>query len=323
MRDVNMLLQQAAEKCVQAHRVLLQRGASVIHETGHGTRVVVKGRKLPALTYRFEGAPAIVRMPLGSKETANQGMVTLYVRASSQSGKALRDHLPEGVLLKDTYAPGTAKPAASVLNCVYMGPKHGHQALMLHVAPSALDALLDIYLDDMPVPECHAKPEVGITTPFQTTAEKNTNTNGRPMDVDMFQALLERRSEMGEQGELIALQFEIARLRSLGCFDPEQHVQLVAQSDVGCGYDIHTTYGEERFIEVKSSSLAAAPLYLSENERKVLTELGSKAWLYRVALHTGGLTGDVLTVQDPMSCLEVHLEPVVYRLDARLLVLQD
>lgn len=323
MRDVDMLLQQAAEKCVQAHRVLLQRGASVIHETGHGTRIVAKGRKLPALTYRFEGAPAIVHMALGSKETANQGMVTLYVRASSVSDKALRDHLPKGVLLKDAYAPSTAKPAASVLNCTYMGPKHGHQALMLHVAPSALDALLDIYLDDMSVPYFHAKPEAGVTTPFQTTAEKTTDTNGCLMDADMFQALLERRSEIGEQGEHIALKFEIARLRSLGCSNPEHYVQLVAQSDVGRGYDIHTTYGEERFIEVKSSPLAAAPLYFSENERKVLTKLGSKAWLYRIAIHTGGLTGDVLTVQDPMPGLEGHLEPVVYRVNAHRLVLQD
>lgn len=46
MRDVEMLLQQAADKCVQAHRVLLERGASVIHETGHGSSADAKGRKL-------------------------------------------------------------------------------------------------------------------------------------------------------------------------------------------------------------------------------------------------------------------------------------
>ncbi|KUF39899.1 DUF3883 domain-containing protein [Comamonas kerstersii] len=313
MRDVEMLLQQAADKCVQAHRVLLERGASVIHETGHGSSADAKGRKLPALTYGFEGTPAVVRMALTSSDKANQGMVTLYVRASSQSGQALCDRLPEGVLLKETYAPGTAKPAASVLACTYMGPKHGHQALMLHVAPFALHALLDIYLDEMSAPARHAKPATPVTT------SPLTATTARVMDADMFQALLERRSEIGQQGEQVALQFEMARLRRMGCPDPERHVQLVAQSDVGRGYDIHTTYGEERCIEVKSSPSPAATLYLSENERQVLTTLGDKAWLYRVALHADGCTGNVLAVQNPMSCLEAHLEPVAYRIDARLL----
>lgn len=98
----------------------------------------------------------------------------------------------------------------------------------------------------------------------------------------MFQALLERRSEIGQQGEQVALQFEMARLRRMGCPDPERHVQLVAQAMWAGATTFTPPMGKSAALKSKVP-LPAATLYLSENERQVLTTLGDKAWLYRVA----------------------------------------
>lgn len=162
MRDIESLLAQAAEKCTQAHRVLLQRGASVIHETGHGK---AQDGELPNFTYGFQANPAVVRMALSSSEKANQGFVTIYVRANSLRGKSLKERLPQDVICKKEYFPnGVKKPAASVLACPYMGPKNGHRALRLHVAPSALNALLDLYLDTTPTHPQAPLPVAASTT---------------------------------------------------------------------------------------------------------------------------------------------------------------
>lgn len=133
-----------------------------------------------------------------------------------------------------------------------------------------------------------------------------TGANGirQPMSIEEFQAQLDRRSEIGEAGERIALDREWQRLgsREVGCPDPKRYVEHVALTDVGRGYDIETTWpGHERCIEVKSSTSSGNDIFMSDNEKRVLTELGDRAWLYRVVVDANGDGEVVLRLNDPIS----------------------
>ena len=138
------------------------------------------------------------------------------------------------------------------------------------------------------------------------------------MDAETFEALLERRSEIGQAGELLVVQDEIERLKNLGCGDAHRWVERVALTDVGRGYDIASTWpGQERYIEVKSTSSASNGLFITVNEREVMAGLGSRAWLYRAVVRMDG-TGDVVArMRDPMRALAGDaFVPVVFRVDA-------
>lgn len=139
-----------------------------------------------------------------------------------------------------------------------------------------------------------------------------------PVDAETFEALLERRSEVGQAGELLAVQDELSRLAGLGCTEPHRWVERVALVDVGRGYDIASTWpGHERFIEVKSTTAASGGLFITSNERRVLADLGERAWLYRVVLKADGTGEVVIRLQDPMRVLPPEaFEPVVFQVGA-------
>lgn len=148
----------------------------------------------------------------------------------------------------------------------------------------------------------------------------STGTNGirRPMTLEDLQSQLDRRSEIGEAGELIALEYERARLRSkdIGCPDPDRYVKHVALTDVGRGYDIESFWpGNERCIEVKSSTNSGNDIFMSDNEKRVLTELGNKAWLYRVVVDADGDGEVVLRLNDPMNKIpDTNISAAVWRI---------
>jgi hypothetical protein len=130
-----------------------------------------------------------------------------------------------------------------------------------------------------------------------------------------FASLLERRSENGRAGEMLVILDEMARLRACGCPRPEDYVKRVAESDVGCGYDVASTWPcEERCIEVKTTTCPGSDFFLTANERAVLGELGEHAWIYRVeadANHDGKI---VARLNNPMRKIaEAQMTPVVWR----------
>lgn len=139
-----------------------------------------------------------------------------------------------------------------------------------------------------------------------------------PVDAERFEALLERRSEVGQAGELLAVQDELSRLAELGCTEPHRWVQRVALDNVGLGYDIASTWpGHERFIEVKSTTSSTSGFFITSNERRVLGDLGDRAWLYRVVLKPDGTGEVVIRLQDPMHMLLTEdFEPVVFQVGA-------
>jgi hypothetical protein len=189
--------------------------------------------------------------------------------------------------------------------------------------PSAEDALEDIHQNVPPQAS-------GITVSDSISSESimasenepspSTGTNGirRPMALEDFQSQLDRRSVIGEAGELIALEYERARLRSkdIGCPDPDRYVKYVALTDVGRGYDIESSWpGHERFIEVKSSTNSGNDIFMSDNEKRVLTVLGDRAWLYRVVVDADGDGDVVLRLNNPMNKIpETNISTAVWRI---------
>lgn len=150
--------------------------------------------------------------------------------------------------------------------------------------------------------------------PFSGTG---ANSIRQPMSAKEHQAQLDRQREIGEAGELIALEFERQRVGAteVGCPDPKRYVEHVALTDVGRGYDIESTWlGHERCIEVKSSTSFGNDIFMSENERSALKELGKKAWLYRVVIDANGNGEVVLCLNDPISEItEENFSTAVWR----------
>jgi hypothetical protein len=127
----------------------------------------------------------------------------------------------------------------------------------------------------------------------------------RQVSADELLAQLDRNAETGRAGELIAVLYELDRLTAAGCPNPQSFVRRVSLTDVGKGYDIDSTWpGEERCIEVKSTTRQGSDIYLSANEVEVLEALAEKAWLYRVLVGADG-TGSVIgnPMQNPVPAL--------------------
>lgn len=156
---------------------------------------------------------------------------------------------------------------------------------------------------------------------FEVAAfEKTSDTTAAPkqarkLSEDELRHQLERQSETGKAGELMVVLDEMARLVACGCQEPENYVQRVSESDVGRGYDIESKWpGEERCIEVKTTTSPGSDFYLTLNEINALGDLGAKAWLYRVALDTQGGGAITLRLQDPLKSIsEEQMVPIVWR----------
>jgi hypothetical protein len=98
------------------------------------------------------------------------------------------------------------------------------------------------------------------------------------ISLENFLLMQERKSEIGQKGELIAFMDELTRLhKECDCPTPKYFVTQISTDDVSKGYDIESTYpGHERCIEVKTSTTDVGSFYLSDNERNTLKQLGQK-----------------------------------------------
>lgn len=106
-----------------------------------------------------------------------------------------------------------------------------------------------------------------------------------PISPEEDQERRKQQAENGKLGEILAMQYEIERLRSLECENPEAYVDHVALRDVGAGYDFCSVWnGETRFIEVKSGESKTNSFFISSNEVDTLTELKEQGWIYLVDL---------------------------------------
>lgn len=289
---------------LHAIRLLEERyGASDYHDSGHTNTAPAWIFKLP----RYGNAEVGVRM--------NKRDTTLYMRDRTCDGMRLRDLIPAGKVAK--VYPSDGKPAASVLNSVYLGPSTSNEVLMLELEPDDVEAVLTAFFG-----KGSENGGVSAAAEERRGTDKTVAGNGirAGLTEEDFASLLERRSETGCAGEMLVILDEMARLRACGCPRPEDYVKRVAESDVGCGYDVASTWpGEERYIEVKTTTCPGSDFFLTANEGAVLGHLGKKAWLYRVEMDGKSEGRIVAKLNDPMTTItEAHMTAVVWRVASRM-----
>lgn len=91
------------------------------------------------------------------------------------------------------------------------------------------------------------------------------------------------KARIGALGELLILQYEQERLKSLGVNKEPEH-KSKSEGD-GLGYDIlsYDEKGKEIFIEVKTTSSGAnTPFYITRNELEKSKQANDKYFLYRL-----------------------------------------
>lgn len=113
----------------------------------------------------------------------------------------------------------------------------------------------------------------------------DSETDSSTLSPQDFDLRWKKQMQNGLAGEVIAKNYEINRLRLLGCEDPESHVEHVSLYNVSAGYDIRSMWkGEIRCIEVKTSETTSSSFFISANEVETLTRLKSEGWIYFVNL---------------------------------------
>jgi len=258
-------------------------------------------KKSPRVAYRFPAhGDAYVVLPFNKRD------FSLYVRDVARTGRRLSAWLPKDAVL-DTYPPASAITSLESGKVPYLKPSRDNHVLRVTVPRERLRALLNEYLAVVEEPSVSNAPATAPPDPAPAPAPIHAPAAGarKPIAADDLREQLDRNSKIGRAGEEIATAYEIRRLRDLKCPNPEEHVRPLFEVDVGRGYDIDSTWpGEERCIEVKSTTRVGSDIYLSENERVVLKALADKAWLYRVLVTPDGGRVVGKPLRNPIGLLE-------------------
>ena len=284
-----------------------QFGGVLTHDSGHAPNTN------PTWIFTFPdraNAQLALRM--------NRSKLSLYLRARSLDGQDMSTVAGATVFIEKCYTASDKGVLASLLSpaAPFLNPSPSNPLLRIRTNLISLSALLGKYLG---IPVITA---AGESKPKGESAlDEGTNASGkmgsrRATTLEELLAQLDRNADTGARGEQLVLVDELQRLHECGCPVPKDFVELKAVSDVGCGYDIASTWpGQERYIEVKTTRVPGSDIFLTENERRVLSELGEKAWLYRVYLGEEG-EGDITArLQNPVRRIaEDAFTPVVWRI---------
>jgi hypothetical protein len=243
----------------------------------------------------------------------NKKKLSLLMRGETVDGRAF-EPLIEGIApVAERYIDEKKGVASSVLRkrAPFLNPSPGNQLLRVVPQLEKVAQLVSIYLADNQTP----RPNDRLLESGAAAGESTTPRPRVPLTAEEFEIQQERNSEVGQAGELLAVQDELERLRQFGCPEPKKFVSRVALSDVGRGYDIESTWpGHERCIEVKTSTKSGSDFFLTQNERRVLSELAQRAWLYRVLVQENGIGEVTARICDPMSRINNdELTPVLWR----------
>lgn len=152
-----------------------------------------------------------------------------------------------------------------------------HEAISRATAAEArrggVRSILDIVIDPPEIDRSHKR----------YVREKPRSRRGR------FVNWLERESRnrsLGEQGELLVLEYEDARLRAAGQRTLANRVEQISKTEGdGVGYDIRSfdEDGQDRYIEVKTTRYSKySPFFASAVEVEASGELSGQYHLYRV-----------------------------------------
>lgn len=257
----------------------------------------------PTWAFELPRYGAVVGRPM------NQPNLSLHRRNRTLDVRKLAD-IPAPELVSKVY-PRDGRPRRNIKDSPFLDAAAGNECVLLRLDRSDLEPLFETFLA-LPAPAPKAPPP-------DPTSSASPGPGAPPSaDAEAYEALLERRSEVGRAGEMLVVLDEIERLSRAGCADPDCWVERVAESDVGRGYDIASTWPvPERYIEVKSTTSAGSDFLITDNERKVL---GAKVWLYRVVLASDG-TGTVsCRMPDPTHKLpDEAFEPVLFHVSGKTL----
>jgi hypothetical protein len=286
-------------------------GAVLTHDSGH-TKVG------PTWIFTFpkhSNAQLAVRM--------NKEKVTMYMRSKALSGQSMLDLAVDFYILQKTYPLPDGHPAQSLRNpehAPFLNPTRDVPLLLIQPNVGSLKEILDLYL---------AVPVGGVVTtegasPSNEAPDSESEPSRRKPPAMTEQHLLDqldRNALTGKAGELLVVLDELKRLRDCECSEPEKFVKLISIDDVGRGFDIASTWpGEERFIEVKSTTVARSDFFITENECIMLSALGNEAWLYRVFVNADG-SGEITSrLQNPIERIAFeHKTPAVWRVKGKAL----
>lgn len=298
-------LKSVGNKIWDAISVMEERyGGQLTHDSGHGKDV---NDKATTWIYTFpEFGDAQIAVPM------NRGKLSLLMRGTTLDGCALKDVVGDLAVVAQTYVDPNKGVASSVLGprAPFLNPGPTNPLLRVIPHPGSMDALLALYLAAARGAVSGALLDAGDLP--EPAAGRGSR---RVVTADELQRQLNRNTETGNAGELIAVKDELERLRKARCPEPNLYVKRVALTDVGRGYDLESTWpGHERCIEVKSTSRAGSDFFVTENERQVLSALGNRAWLYRVVVGADGGGAVMSRLQDPINRIDQeHVIPVVWR----------
>jgi hypothetical protein len=248
--------------------------------------------------------------------------ITVYANQISQSGNRFADDQIGGISVKERYpimartVEGKRGIAWRVSELPSLNPEHNEVMRINASGAEPFAQFLAWYTDQQEAP---SETSAGLEFDRDTWVDLNLDAgrsklHRKAISQEDFVRVLERRSEIGKAGEAIAFESEARRLQEV-CPAPKDFINHVALDDVGKGYDIETTWpGHERFIEVKSSTRGSNGFYISANERKVLKDLGTKAWIYLVEVGADGTGSVAKRLPDPMHSIpEENFAPIAWR----------
>jgi hypothetical protein len=290
-------------------------GAELTHDSGHDKE---GGEKATTWIFTFpKFGDAQVAVPM------NREKLSLLVRGITVDGRELAEHLNAVGKVASRYTDSRKGVASSLLgsHAPFLNPSPENPLLRVIPNPDSVEELLALYLgvgiartdnrDLMDASVASKEPSVSTSA---DEAMGRASRSHRAITAEELEQQLGRNSEIGRIGEEIAHAHEVRRLRERQCPEPEKFVAHVALTDVGRGYDIASTWaGEERYIEVKSTTRDGTDFFITENEWEVMSELREKGWLYRVIVGQDGGGKVVHTVPDPTRKINLKQRPVVWR----------
>ena len=297
-------LKNVSDDIWNAISVMEQRyGAVLTHDSGHDQK---SNEKATTWIFNFpDFGDAQIAIPM------NREKFSLLMRAQTLDGQQLNGLLGDFAFVTQTYVDPKRGVASSLLGprALFLNPSPGNALLRVVPNPGSVEALLALYLGRAAPPS------------LESVSGDSVKRHRQPITAEELQRQLDRNAETGKAGELIAVLDELKRLSDCDCPDPEKFVKRIALDDVARGFDIASTWpGEERCIEVKSTTVAGSDFFITENECTVLSALGNKAWLYRVVVRADGTSEVTSRLQDPIKQIaSEHKTPVVWRVNGMAL----
>jgi hypothetical protein len=175
----------------------------------------------PFVAFGFPSTPAQVGLRL------NKHKLTVYARERMPDGQLLSDAVP-GLVVEARYDSTTGSPVHSIKNGLVPYLRLADAAVVrAEVTPDKLRAVLDACLGKV-APFSSSVPPIEAAAPPMAEDPGKTPRARRPMTPEDLLSQLDRRSELGRQGEEVAARHERARLHTLGCAAPDDHVEHVA-----------------------------------------------------------------------------------------------